>query len=172
MASNTPLFYLTPEGSSPTATIFATLDIETGGSTPNEAVSILDFDTTTVEYVDFKLVLPDSYSGGGLTCKLWWSAATATTGNVIWGAAVRYMADDTDDIDSSHTYDYNDSAATAAPGAVGRIVDSSITFTDGADMDSWVVGATAIFRIRRSVGDAGDTMAGDACFWNMYIKET
>lgn len=162
---------LEPSGLPP-ASSFATLDVRVGGSTPTEGVTVLDFDDTTVEYMDWKVRLPSNYAGGGLTFSLEWSATSSTTGNVIWSAAIRAMPNDAEDIDAAHTYDYNNSSATTTASASGETVKSTITFTNGADMDSWAAGETAIVRIRRFASDAGDTMTGDAEFWNCVISET
>ena len=155
----------------PPAANAATLDTRAGGSTPAETVDVLDFDDTTVEYMDYKCVLV-GYDGGGLTFTLKWSASTATTNDVIWSAAIRRMADDAEDVDSSHTYVYNDASADTAPSASGEISYPTIAFTDGADMDSWADGELAIVRIRRFASDSGDTMAGDAELWGWVGTET
>lgn len=141
-----------------------------GGSSPAENVLIWSFDASTIEYVDLKVVL-DGYDGGGLTLTLPWSAASATSGNVIWQAAIRAVPDDAEDIDASHSYDYN-SVTDAAASASGELSYPVITFTDGADMDSWSDGALAIVRIRRNASDGGDTMTGDAELWAVVIRES
>lgn len=161
---------LFPEGSLPPATLFATFDTRAGGSTPAEAVSVLDYDDTTVEYTDWKVRMPDTYAGGDISIAIDWSATSATTGDVVWEAAIRAVPDDGEDIDGSHSYDYN-AVTTTTASATGEIVTSTISFTSGADMDSWGAGETAIVRIRRNPGSGSDTMAGDAEFWEAYIKE-
>jgi len=129
------------------------------------------YDAATVEYLDFLCVL-QGYSGGGLTFTVVWSATSATTGNVIWSIGIRRVADDAEDIDTSQTYDYNDSAAAAAASASGEVSYDNITFTNGADMDSWADGEVAVVRLRRFASDAGDTMTGDGELWALIGKET
>lgn len=141
-----------------------------GGSTPPENIFLWNFDAATIEYLDFKCVLR-GYSGGGLTFTLPWSAASATSGVTRWGVAVRRMNDDAEDIDVSHTYDYNDGDDTAAS-ASGELSYPTITFTDGADMDSWANGEMAIVRVRRNASHANDTMTGDAQLWALSGVET
>ena len=75
-------------------------------------------------------------------------------------------------MDTSHTYDYSNSSAVAAASASGEVVYDTVTFTDGADMDSWAVGELAIVRVRRFASDAGDTMAGDTQLVSIEIRET
>ena len=154
----------------PLAANAATPDRRAGGSSPAEQVRVWDFDAASDEYLDFKVVL-EGYGGGGLTCTLVWSASTATSGNVVWDLAIRRMQDDAEDIDSSHTYAFN-SVTAGAPSASGEVGYDDITFTDGADMDSWADGELAIVRLRRNGDDASDTMADDAELWGLVVKET
>lgn len=152
------------------ATLAAELSVRVGGSTPAERVPIHLFDAATIEYIDYKCVLR-GYGGGGLTLTLPWSAASATSGVTRWGAAIRRMTDDAVDIDASQTYDYNDVDDTAAS-ASGELSMPTITFTNGADMDSWADGEVAILRVRRNAAHANDTMTGDAELWGLIGKET
>lgn len=144
-----------------------------GGATPSERDVLLNFDSASVEYADWKGVLPRHYAGGGLTLTLTWLASSATTGGVVWGAAIRRMNDDAEDFDSTaHSYDFNDSGTCTAPSAVGENSYDNITFTSGADMDSLAAGEVFYLRIRRTVSAGGDTMAGDARLSTIEIRET
>jgi hypothetical protein len=139
----------------------ATPDSMVGGSTPGEVVPVEDFDAGADEYIDLLGHLASTYDGGGITLKIPWSASSATSGNIVLDAAFRRLQDDAEDIDTSHSYSFN-SVTDAAPSAAGEIVTASITFTDGADMDSLAAGEKFILRIRRNGDDASDTMSGDA----------
>jgi hypothetical protein len=155
----------------PPATLFPQPYIRQGGSTPAERVLVYGFDAATIEYLDFKVQL-QGYDGGGLTVVLPWSAASATTNSVQWGVAIRRVQDDAEDIDGSHTYDYNEVTDTCAS-ASGELSYPTITFTNGADMDSWADGEIAIVRVRREADDAtNDTMTGDAELWGIILKES
>lgn len=159
----------------PPATLSAGLRYMAGAATPAESIPVWLFDTTTTEYLDFKCRLSPKYSGGGLTFTVPWSATSATSGNVVWGIAIRAIPDDAEDLDSTaHTYDFNDvTAAVAAPSAVGEVAYDNITFTHGADMDSLAAGQMCIVRVRRNTGDSNDTMSGDAELWCCpFCKET
>ncbi len=156
----------------PPASSYATPDSRAGGSSPAEGVPVYDFDDTTAEYMDFLCYLADNYDGGGLTVVLPWSATSATSNAVVWRAAIRRFADDAEDIDVSHTYDFNQASADTAPTASGEPSYPTITFTSGADMDSLVAGEVFILRVGRLPTDAGDTMTGDAELWTPIIKET
>jgi hypothetical protein len=154
----------------PPGASFSTLDVRPGGSTPAESAMIFDFDDTAIEYMDFLCELV-GYGGGGLTFTLPWSATTATSGSVRWGVAIRRLEDDVDDIDSSHTYAFNE-VTDAAPSASGELSYPTISFTDGSDMDDWADGELAIVRVRRDATNGGDDMTGDAELWAVSGKET
>lgn len=147
----------------PPGTAGATIDVRAGGSTPAENVIVYDFDAATDEFMDFLCKL-EGYAAGGLTFTLPWSASSATSGDCRWGMAIRRVADDAEDIDGAHTYDYNYTADTAAS-ASGELSYPTIAFTDGADMDSWAEGELAVVRVTRDADNAADTMAGDAELW-------
>lgn len=149
---------------------FPQLTVRTGGSTPAERVRVHAFDAATIEYLDF-LVMLRGYGGGGLTVTLAWSAASATANVTRWGVAIRRIQDDAEDIDTSQTYDFNDVDATTAS-VSGEVTYDTVTFTDGADMDSWAAGELAIVRVRRNASHANDNMTGDAELWGIEIRET
>lgn len=155
----------------PPAANAATLDYIQGGSTPAENFLVRDFDSTTVEYADYLCKLA-GYEAGGLTFTFFWSADGVTTGNVYWSIGIRRIADDAEDVDVSHSYDYNNIAA-AAPSVDGEVAYTTLTFTDGADMDSWTEGEIALVRVRRFATDGADTMnSNDAELWGIVGLET
>lgn len=136
-----------------------------GGSTPAEVFTLWEFDDTTQETLDFFCRLSEDYDGGGLRLLLPWSASSAVSGTVRWEAAVRRLGDELEDVDTSHAYDYNNVDDTA-PGTNGHIAYAEITFSDGADMDSWSAGEWAIVRVRRDPSVGGD-MTGNAQLWSL-----
>lgn len=154
----------------PPQTSYATYDVRAGGSTPAENVEVFDFDGTSAEYMDFLCRL-EGYDAGGLTFTVAWSATSATTGSCRWEIAIRRIADDAEDIDAAHTYDYNGVTATTAS-ASGEVAYDTVTFTDGADMDSWADGELAIVRVRRDPTNGGDDIATDCELWGLFGKET
>ncbi len=149
----------------------AALTMRAGGSTPAERVTCYAFDAATIEYFDLKCRLLPSYAGGGITLTLPWMAASATSGVTRWSAAIRRIQDDAEDIDASHTYDYNDVDDTAAS-ASGELSYPTLAFANGADMDDWAAGEVAIVRVRRNASHANDTMTGDAQLVGMWGRET
>lgn len=171
MASGNTLDILGARDGIPTATSGATHGVLAGAATPAEGVPYLAFDSASDENADFQCILARAYAGGGLTLYLHW-ASTATTGDVVWNAAIRRIADDAEDINTTaHSYDFNTVTATTAS-AAGELDYATLTFTDGADMDSVAVGESYILRIRRDADNASDTMSGDAYLVAVEIKET
>ncbi len=172
MASGDTLLILLPADNTPPATAYATLDTMTGASTPAESIPVLDFDDTTAEYSDFYLTMPRNYTGGGLTLTFIWSAA-ATSNTAVLRAAFRRIADDVEDLDTTaHTYDFNTTGALTPASAVGEVAYDTLTFTNGADMDSAAVGEYFILRVGRAPADGNDTLVGDLSLHAIEVKET
>ena len=175
MASGDTLCYFDALSGVPGDADFATLDTILSASTdePDNVIPVLDFDPgATEEYVYFRGVMPRHYSGGGVTVTIGWSS-TATTGNVIWSMAWKSVSDDADDLDTKVFAAENDSAADATASAAGEVAYTTITFTDGADMDSVAAGEYFWIELRRSSADANDTLdSNDAEFHFMEIRET
>ena len=63
-------------------------------------------------------------------------------------------------------------ASDTAASASGELSYPTITFTDGADMDSWADGELAIVRVYRDHDHGDDGMTGDAELWDLLGKET
>ncbi len=172
MASGNTLLILTPLDNTPPATVYATFDTMVGTSAPVENIPVLDFDDTTVEYADFYCCLPSHYAGGGITLTFIWSQAL-TTNTIVWQAAFRRVQDDAEDLDTTaQTYDYNKTGALTPANVVGEVAYDTITFTDGADMDSVAVGEYFILRVARLPTDANDTSVGDSSLHAIVMKET
>ena len=173
MASGDTLLILMPQHCSPPGTTFATFDTVTGTSTPAERIPVLDFNDTNQQYADFYCVMPQNYDGGGLTCIVGYSAAETSTDVIDWEIAIRAVPDDAEDLDTTaHTYQYNDVVDTA-PSAVGEVGYATITFTDGADMDSVAAGEYFILRLTRDpTPNSGTDVTGDASMHFVHVKET
>jgi hypothetical protein len=149
---------------------YAVEDWRVGATTISENFPVLDFAAAVDRYIDFLCRL-EGYGGGGLTLTLPWSASSAITGDVRWGVAVLRWNYDAEDVDVSHTYDFN-SVDDTAPGTSGYITNPTVAFTSGADMDSWAEGELALVRIRREGTHANDDMSGDAELWMPRGLET
>src|SRR3990170_1402244 len=163
------IFPLTPL---PPGTLAAPLDILVGASTPAESLPIATFADAAAAYMDYYGNLR-GYGGGGLTLDVVWSSL-ATANNCVWQAAFRRIQDDAEDVDTTaHTYDFNTVTATA-PSAAGENSLDTITFTDGADMDSLANGEPFILRILRDPAHASDNLANTAQLWvcHVVLRET
>lgn len=154
----------------PPASSFALPGVWAGGSTPAERLHIFRFPDAAAAYLDFKCVL-QGYDGGGLTFSIKWGTLTVTTNNCVWQLAIRRLADDAEDIDTSQTYDFNTVTA-AAPSASGEPAYDTIAFTSGADMDSLADGEIFILRLFRDPGHASDNLGDEAQLWSLTGRET
>jgi len=146
-----------------------------GGSTVVEGIPYFSFVDGTITYRDFYCRLID-YSGGGLTLNFEVLRTSATAAlRYVFEAAIRRINTGTEDITASHTYDYNAVTVTipAGPPAAGIPMLGTITFTDGADMDSLANGEAFILRFRRNATTANDD-ATDAArvLATITVKET
>ena len=166
MASGNTLLIFNALANEPPAANFATFD--TRNSHP-----VLDFDDTTDEAAVFSATLPRNYLIGGLTISIHWAATSATTGTCRWEASVERIGAAQQDMDADG-FASTQSAGSAANGTSGNIVVTTITFTDGAQMDSIAVGEGFRLKINRDAnGTTGtDDMVGDAELRFVEVKET
>lgn len=133
---------------------------------------VVDFDASADESCDFELILPQHYAGTtGITVVLYWMASTATSGDVVWNVAIERHEDDAFDLDADGFAAANAVTDTAAS-ASGELSVPTVTFTDGADMDSWAAGESGRMRITRDADNGSDTMSGDAELLKVEIRET
>lgn len=164
MASGDTLCVFTPLHNEPPGSNYATLDFR-------NVHPVLDFDAATGESAVFTSVLPRNYAGGGLTVTLIWAATSATSGNVVWNAAIERMQDDVTDLDSD-SFAAVQAVTAGAASASGEPAYDAITFTDGTQMDSLAVGEAFRLKITRDANNGSDTMTGDAELLAAEIKET
>lgn len=166
MASGDFLMLLrSTDGHGPASDSAALTTITGANSTSAEVIPVAAFDGTTREYWDFyNLRMPEHYDGGGVTAEIVSSGAADPTTGWAWDLAFRKITPDVDDLDAEdHTYAFNGAAA-AKPSAIGETVEDTITFTDGADMDSVGAGDHFILRCARDVADAGDDMSSNDAY--------
>lgn len=166
MASGDLLATFKPQDNEPPASAFATLDTRAD-------IMVLDFDASSDEEAVFTGRMTN-YDGGGVTVKIFWMATSATSGNVVWQAAFRSFTADADDLDTKSFAAFNGSGAQATASATGEHMEDTITFTDGADMDSVANGEWFHLKIRRDADDtsATDSMTGDAELVLVEVTET
>lgn len=164
MASGQTLLTLLPTDNLPPASAFATLDTRNGHP-------VLDFDGTTDEEAVFKFLLPSAYAGGGLTVKLTVAFSSATSGTSRWQADIER---DNTDLDADSFTGTFQSVGIAADATSGVTASGTITFTNGAQMDSLAAGEWGRLKIRRDAdGTSGtDDITTDAELVGIEIKET
>lgn len=132
---------------------------------------VAGFDAAAIENLDFADVLDRKYSGGGLTLVLGWMSASAITGDVVWNAQIERHQDNIDDLDVDSLATAQAATGTTAS-ATGELKYTTITFTNGANMDSLAIGEDFRLRITRDATNASDTMAGDAQLKSIELRET
>lgn len=166
MASGNTLCVFFPQAGEPPATNYPTLDLRNG-------VLVLDFDDTTDESIEFAGFMPRHYGGGGITVTVGWMATSATTGTISLDVAFKSVTDDVDDLDTKAFAAANNANPTTAS-ATGEVDYVTITFTDGADMDSVAAGEYFRLKITRDANGttSTDNMTGDMELVFIEIKET
>ena len=167
------IFVLTP---TPPGLLYALEDIYTSSATATsgafENVPVWAYNAATSEHMDFhgRLV---GYGGGGLTLYVGYLCTTTATNSVVIGAGFRRVDADTEDLDVGFAYDYN-YATDLQPATIGTISDFTVTFTNGADMDSIANNEAFIMRLRRNATATGDTTTvnSDVLQGAFALKET
>lgn len=148
---------LHPEGAQFLATAFPMIIRNLGTNFP---VSALGYDAATSESAYWKLRAL-LYGSGNLTLDIDWYADTASSGAVVWQAAIAAITADTDTQDvETKAFATAQQVTDTHLGTTGqRLHRVSLTISNldslAANDDVWV-------RITRLGADAADTMAGDA----------
>ncbi len=166
MASGDSLCFLTPMMGEPPTSNFATLDTR-------NVVTVLDFDDSTDESIQFAGGMPLHYAGGGITVTVGWMATTATSGTISLDVAFKSVSDDADDLDSKSFAAANNVNPTTAS-ASGEVDYVDITFADGADMDSIAAGEYFRMLVTRDADGttSTDNLSGDMELVFVAIKES
>ncbi len=163
MATGQTLVKFTPLNLEPPAANYATLDTR-------NIHPALDFNDTTNETAMFSAVMPQNYTGGGVTVYLHYAMTSAVANDIDWDVAFERIGDQQLDIDGDSFAAVNSVDNTTVPGTTGNVDIVSIAFTDGADMDSVVAGEG--FRLKVTRDAANDTATGDAELLFVEIRET
>ena len=166
MASGDTLFIFKAYDAFPPAANYATLDIRNG-------YPVLDFDDTTDESILFQGVMPRAYGGNGITVTLGWMATTATSGTISLDISFLSVTDDADDLDSKSFAAANNANPTTA-NLSGEVKYTTITFTNGNDMDSILAGELFYIKVTRDADGttSTDDLSGDMELVFIEIKET
>lgn len=163
VGSGATLLEFMPQGSEGPSSNYATFNTRNG-------ITVAEFDASTNETLVFRGVIPSGYSGGGLTCDVYWMAASATSGDVKWGVSVERDNDNNHDLDSD-AFATEQTGTGTANGTSGKVTKTTITVSAGANMDSAVAGDPVRIKLRRLASDGADTMTGDSQLVAIHVKE-
>lgn len=117
-----------------------------------------DFDTTTQEFAQFILAMPNTWTAGSILTRFYWTADGGVVGaGVVWALSARQYIDD--------------STLTDALGGTVSVVDNLLAASD-SHVSAWsgaltipnasIVGGPIIFEVRRNPADGSDTLGVDA----------
>lgn len=147
-------------------TTIAAAPVQANGT--NIPVRGLAFDASTEEEAWFRFIAT-SYGSGNLTVTFYWYADTASSGDVIWGAAIAAITPDTDSQDIE-----TDSLATASTstdthlGTTGqRLHQIAVTVSN---LDSLAAGDQVALRVYRSAAAGGDTLTSDCILVGLTVS--
>lgn len=160
--------YISASGMRPTTTAGCAALAQVEIASNNPELVTLDFDPTTVESALFSFVMPEKWNEGTITFKAHWShGATTVNFGVAWGLqAVAVSNDDTIATTFGTRVDVVDTGGTTND--LYTTPESSAVTIGGTPQP----GDMVFFRFRRTVADAGDTLAIDARLHGVTIYIT
>lgn len=150
----------------PPASAGAQLDLITGTNFP---IPVLAFDAATEENAYTRAFVANNYGSGNWTVTFFWEADTATSGDVIFGAALAAVTANTD----SGGYESKAfaTAQTVTDTHLGtnadRLMSAGLTLSN---LDSVASGDVCVLRVYRDADAGGDTMAGDAFLVGVLVE--
>jgi len=150
---------------------FPTTNYAAFGVRGDKNVPVLNFDDTAAETAYFLCRMPRHYSGGGITLDIEWAAASATSGNVGWTAALARLNAGNQDLDAVSFGTAATIAAAAVNATCGKITKSSVSIANGTDMNGVTAGDLFVLSITRDTA-AGSNATGDAQLLGGEIRET
>lgn len=134
----------------------------------NYPVPGLAFDAATLETAFFKF-LAENYGSGNLTLRIDWYAATATSGDVVFGAAIACITPNTDTQDiETKAFATATTVTDTHLGTTGkREHTTSITISN---LDALTNGDDVRLKLYRDAANGADTMTGDAIVTGLEIS--
>jgi len=157
--------FMSPLGARFLASTFPQLKGIAGSNFP---VVGLFYDAAADEAAFWPLVATN-YGSGNLTAKVFWYADTASSGDVMWGAAISAITANTDtqDIETDGLATEN-TATDSHLGTTGqRLHEIDITISN---LDSVASGDFVHLRVRRVGSNGADTMTGDAALVGVRLS--
>lgn len=118
------------------------------------------FDAAADEEIWFTFIATD-YGSGNVTVRIFWYADTATSGDVVWAAALGAVTANTDTQDIE-----TDGLGTAATTTDSHLATTGQRLHSAdvviSSLDSLAAGDYVTLRVFRDADNASDTMTGDA----------
>jgi len=176
MASGDTLFVPTPQGSIPTATIFATLDtLAITGATPDSYIPVLEFDGAAIEQADWFVSVPSHYDGTtGFDFQAFYAVDGASNNPVrLEFRAITFAEDDA--LATVRVIDTQTEIPAVDTPVSATANDLSITAKVGlvkANMGNPSAGDLMQIRLTRDPVDAGDTNTNDVQLIKIVVTET
>jgi hypothetical protein len=166
MASGDCLHRFSAEHNQPPATAYATRD------TRNQH-PVLDYDAGSTERGVFGDVFDPRYDGGGLTVRLHvaWSSDTNVAHKSRFDVGVERIGAAVQDLDADG-FAAAQSVSITVVATSGHVAVGTVTFTDGAQMDSLAVGEKFRIYVDRDHDHADDDATGDTELCNVEVRET
>ena len=164
MASGDTLITFLPNALEPPVAVPALPGIRNG-------IPILRFDDTVDWIAIFSAVLPNAYSAGGVDVEIYWAADAAIINNVKWNALWERRELDVTDMDSD-SFATGKSVTTTTANAAGEVVRTTISFSNGAEMDNLVKNEMFRLKVFRDANAGGDTLIGDAHLVSVNLRES
>src|SRR3990167_2817077 len=129
---------------------------------------VLDFDGTSVEWAQFKVVFPGSYNSGTITYRVFWTSTATDTDGVAWQLSGVSPGDGNGIASTAFgtAVVVTDSAQSIANLMYMSSVSSAVTVTAAA------TNRVAWLRIGRDPDNGSDTMAEDARLIGLYVLYT
>lgn len=120
------------------------------------SIPLLEFDAATNQDAIFLGIVPEGASfSTGLKVRIFWTAATATSGDCVWEAAFERMNTDID----ADSFASAQTTTTTTNGTSGVPNLTEITF-NGSQIDGVVAGDMFRAKLTRNAAAGGDTMTG------------
>ena len=129
-------------------------------SPTNFPVPFLAFDPAADE-IAFTRFVATSYGSGNLTLTILWYADSASSGDVVWSAAIGAITPDTDSQDiETDAFATANTVTDSHLGTTGQRVHAAVITI--SNLDSIAAGDLVQLKLSRTGSSGSDTMTGDA----------
>lgn len=166
MASGDTLQQFLPAMNQPPSSLFARTLVSSAAR-----INYLGYNDTTDWKAVFPGVMPSFYAGGSVVAEIFFSMASATTGKVRFEGSFARMSSG-QNVNSLAWSTAQAVNIASVPSSAGNILQSTITFTAGAQISSLVAGQAFLFALERKPSDTtNDTATGNAEVYAATLSE-